>query len=1049
MFLVIPLLMLWPGAASAQVPGNARGVKVPEPESAASRGRRWMVIIGIDDYREWPTLRNAVEDAAGFGKVMREKLGFSPVGQLLNEQATKHDILQLLDDDLRKQVNPDDDLVVFFAGHGNTRIDKVGGKEVETGFIIPFDARNPQEEQWSDYIQVDQFLEMVGKLPARHVLVILDACYSGFALGRAVDSFRGEARYEKDLGERVSRKVITSARHNQLASDRGPIAGHSLFTGALIDGIESGNADLDGDGVITSSELGLYLQQQVGRATASAQTPDYGSFYLDERGEMLLPVMQKPITPDLVRADKASGPRPSAAVLGFKNLSGASQQGWISTALTEMLRTEVGAGEAIRTIPGETVVRIEKELPVLQGGSFSHETLTTVYQNLGSDFIVSGTYLDMSGQIRVDVQVQNALLGETVSTFSETGTESNFFELVQRIGTALRSACGAGSVSAAQASAARANAPANTQAMQLYSRAIDLLHNYNYLTALSLLRKAVTADPQNALLRAALSQTLAELGYDDQARLEGLQAFERSRRLERRESLLIEAEYREATKEWDQAIDLYKSLWTFFPDDPEYGLRLATAQISAGKAQDSLVTLLALRKLPRPQKDDPRIDLAEASAAASLSDYRRQKILASGAMQKAGRVGAHLLAAQALLQQCQAQRRLGTFDEARKAAEQAAVMFRAANDLKSEAKTLTCIANSYADQGDYASAQVLHEKALALARQIGAQADIAGALINLGNLFATQEKIKESTLSYEQALSVATEIGDKRDAFDAQNNIAVNLMFAGDFTGAKNMLRGAAEAATAMGDRTAVAEAQLNLAQISYLQGEMTAAQQLFENSLSLAQEVGAKNHIATALRGLGDVLLARGSMVAAEKDYRESLVLRSQLGDKAGISDSESALAAALLENNNPSEACSMAQSAVEQSYSLSDPDQETEAIDVLIRCLMAQNNLSEANEQLAKAEKLNGHDLATKASLEITAARLLTKQHEPGTAAAKLDPLIAEMKSMDLLYYELQARLARAESEAVSGTPASAQAILESLLKDANRAGFVLIAQKAGKLR
>ena len=99
---------------------------------------------------------------------------------------------------------------------------------------------------------------------------MLDSCYSGFALARAVDSFRGEFRYQRDLSLRVSRKVISSARRNQLASDKGPLSGHSLFTGALIDGLESGSADLDGDGVLTSSELGLYLQQQVGRATALA-----------------------------------------------------------------------------------------------------------------------------------------------------------------------------------------------------------------------------------------------------------------------------------------------------------------------------------------------------------------------------------------------------------------------------------------------------------------------------------------------------------------------------------------------------------------------------------------------------------------------------------------------------------------------------------------------------------------------------------------------------------------------------------------------------------
>jgi len=47
--------------------------------------------------------------------------------------------------------------------------------------------------------------------------------------------------------------------------------------------------------------------------------------------------------------------RPAVAVLGFKNLSGRPDEAWLSTALSEMLTTEVGAGEKLRTIPGENI----------------------------------------------------------------------------------------------------------------------------------------------------------------------------------------------------------------------------------------------------------------------------------------------------------------------------------------------------------------------------------------------------------------------------------------------------------------------------------------------------------------------------------------------------------------------------------------------------------------------------------------------------------------------------------------------------------------------
>jgi hypothetical protein len=191
-------------------------------------------------------------------------------------------------DDLPALLAPDDSLVLFFAGHGHTRSSAVGGKTVDSGYLVPAPARR---DKFGDLLPLDAFLDDVAQLPARHVLVILDACHSGFALGQAVQCTRSAVAYRDDLASRPSRRVITSARPDQLALDNGPVAGHSLFTGTLVEGFNWGRADLDGNGLVTASELGLYLQQQVGQAAElrqSRQTPDFGSFGLDEHGELVI-----------------------------------------------------------------------------------------------------------------------------------------------------------------------------------------------------------------------------------------------------------------------------------------------------------------------------------------------------------------------------------------------------------------------------------------------------------------------------------------------------------------------------------------------------------------------------------------------------------------------------------------------------------------------------------------------------------------------------------------------------------------------------------------
>lgn len=269
--------------------------------------------IGVDNYTRWPALKNAVGDARGVQKVLTERYGFeAPLPPLVDAAATKSAIEQLLADRLRETLKPEDSLILFFAGHGTTRSDEVGGKRYDKGYIVPVDA---PRDTWSAYLPVDELLESAARLPARHVLVILDACSSGIALGSGVDNVgtRADApRYTAELASKVSRRVITSARSDQTASDAGPVEGHSLFTGHLVQGLALGSADTDGDGFVLASELGDYVARAVRNAPGSQQVPDFGAFDLDDRGELVLPLGQDTVQgrfaqarAALTRADRA------------------------------------------------------------------------------------------------------------------------------------------------------------------------------------------------------------------------------------------------------------------------------------------------------------------------------------------------------------------------------------------------------------------------------------------------------------------------------------------------------------------------------------------------------------------------------------------------------------------------------------------------------------------------------------------------------------------------------------------------------------------------
>jgi TPR repeat protein len=273
-------------------PAAQRGMTTESDDDRVKQGHHYVVAIGIDHYESWPTLGTAVSDGTGFAKLLTSQFGFEYAAEPLTEKsATRDNIDSLIDDDLRKRLKPEDDLLIFFAGHGTTRRDKVGDEIQEVGFLVPVEARAPgTDEHWSDYINIEEFLREVSTLPSEHILVILDSCHSGMALGSKFNRSRADTRFERDMLRKVSRKVITSAEGDQLAADSGPLPGHSLFTGLLMQGLTTGKADSFSQGFITATQLGAFAQHEVGIQEGSKQTPLFGSFNLDAGGEMIIPL---------------------------------------------------------------------------------------------------------------------------------------------------------------------------------------------------------------------------------------------------------------------------------------------------------------------------------------------------------------------------------------------------------------------------------------------------------------------------------------------------------------------------------------------------------------------------------------------------------------------------------------------------------------------------------------------------------------------------------------------------------------------------------------
>ena len=153
------------------------------------------------------------------------------------------------------------------------------------------------------------------------------------------------------------------------------------------------------------------------------------------------------------------------------------------------------------------------------------------------------------------------------------------------------------------------------------------------------------------MAHSALAEAWLTLGYDNRAAEEAKRGYELSGTLSREQKLLIDGRYHEASHQWDEAINTYRTLFDFYPDNVEYGLHLARSQWEAAEYQDSSRTAQALAKLTPPISKDPRIALAVAKAEyLPWKPSTAEKSVAS-AVEQAKQNGALLIVAEANLLQ--------------------------------------------------------------------------------------------------------------------------------------------------------------------------------------------------------------------------------------------------------------------------------------------------------------------------------------------------------------------------------------------------------------
>jgi eukaryotic-like serine/threonine-protein kinase len=737
--------------------------------------------------------------------------------------------------------------------------------------------------------------------------------------------------------------------------------------------------------------------------------------------------------------------RRSIAVLGFKNLSGKSDVGWLGTTLSESLTTELAAGENLRTIPEENVARMKTDLGLPESDSLATDTLAAIHKNLGSDLVVLGSYLDQSGQVRLDVRLQDAAKGETLDSAKESGSEGELFELVSRVGAEIRAKCGVADITRAESAEVKASSPVNPEAIRLYAEGLARLRAGDALSARDLFQRVSASDPGFALAHSELAEAWSKLGYGQKAIEEAGRAVDLSTNLPREEQLSIQGQYRASKREWSAAVESYGKLFASFPDSVDYGLRLAAAQTSAGKPQDALSTLAALRRLASPEGDDPRIDLAEASAADAQGDYPRQLQAAKRAAEKGNASGARFVIARGLRAEGFALLALGDREPARAVLKQADDLYIALGDKSG--RPLIIIGNMLSEQGDYDKAVATYQQALREARETGDKQTECFALTNIGHVHVDQGNFAAAKPLYIQALGIQRATEDKKNVGSTLSNLGRMLYAAGDYAESSKMLEESLSIAREVGNRRSEAYVQGFRSELLYSQGDLAESKSSAEESLRISREIGHKRALESALSDIGTVLLAQGDFSGAQKQQEDALTVAKEIGEKRSAAMYRVALAQVSLEKGLPSEAEALVRDPVEEFRTDKSRGFEALAEAVLVQSLLAQNDVAGARKAMesAKAAAAGTQDHSVRFEVDLTEALLRASSGQALSAEGNLRAIISTAKKIGCLPCELEARLALGEIEMKTARHADGRERLEQLQRDAASKGFLLIAKKA----
>lgn len=232
---------------------RTKGIKVVVKDKSGKKVALYKeshaLIIGVSNYTAgWPKLESVPHEIDRVETALKRQ-GFHVVKVLdPDNRGLKSAFEDFID---RYGLDPQNRLLFFFSGHGYTR---KGGKK---GYLVPADAPDPRDDE-KGFIRkslgMGQVLTWARRIESKHALFAFDSCFSGTVF--KAKALPGHPPHISDITSRPVRQFISAGSAGE------EVPANSVFIPSFIRALE-GKGDLDRDGYVTGTELGLYLHKKV------------------------------------------------------------------------------------------------------------------------------------------------------------------------------------------------------------------------------------------------------------------------------------------------------------------------------------------------------------------------------------------------------------------------------------------------------------------------------------------------------------------------------------------------------------------------------------------------------------------------------------------------------------------------------------------------------------------------------------------------------------------------------------------------------------------